>query len=223
MKKSNNILYWVGGIFLAAFFLWTVLVCFVDVKPIGPDNSAVGFASLNSFFRNIIGVNMGLYTITDWLGLVPIGFALSFAVVGLFQFINRRSFLKVDKDILALGAYYIVVVIIYFSFEYIVINYRPVLINGKLEVSYPSSTTLLVASVMPTAILQLKVRIRNNVTRKIVLFFLSVFTVFMIIGRLISGVHWFSDIVGGVLVSTGLFSLYAALFNNIYSKEITTK
>ena len=206
-----------------AFFLWTVLVCFVDVKPIGPDNSTVGFASLNSFFRNIIGVNMGLYTITDWLGLVPIGFALSFAVVGLFQFINRRSFLKVDKDIHALGAYYIVVVIIYFSFEYIVINYRPVIIDGKLEVSYPSSTTLLVISVIPTAMLQIKERIKNNITRKIVLFFLSVFTVFMIIGRLISGVHWFSDIVGGVLVSTGLFSFYAAVFNNIYSKETTTK
>lgn len=195
-------------IVLAVFAAWTAVVCTFDVRPIGPNGSVVGLAAVNGFWRDVIGVRMSLYTITDWLGLVPIAVAAGFAVLGLVQWIRRKRFLQVDVDILVLGGFYLVTIAAYLLFEAVVINYRPVLINGVLEASYPSSTTLLTLCVMPTAILQLNTRIRHAGFRRAAAVTIAAFTAFMVIGRLLSGVHWFSDIVGGVLLSTGLVLLY---------------
>lgn len=196
---------------LGAFALWTLGVCFADVQAIGPRGSAVGFAAMNRFVHTLTGVNITLYTITDWLGLVPIGVALGFAVLGLTQWIRRKDIRKVDADILLLGGFYLVVIGAYLFFETAVINYRPVLIDGFLEASYPSSTTMLVMCVMPVAILQLKKRILNQVVKHWVVGIIAVFIAFMVLGRFFSGVHWLSDIIGGGLLSAGLVLLYDAV------------
>ena len=198
---------------LAVFVLWTVLICFVDVQAIGPEGSSVGFSTINGFIHELTGVNWFLYTVTDWLGLVPIGVAFAFAVLGLVQWIKRKSLLKVDRSILTLGGFYIVVMAVYILFEIVVINYRPTLINGHLEASYPSSTTMLVMCVMPTAMTQLRARIKNNLFRRCVMFAIAVFIAFMVIGRLVSGVHWISDIIGGMLLSAGLVMMYYSVSN----------
>ena len=211
MEKKNIKLFFVGVSLLAAFVLWTVFVCFIDVRAIGPHESSVGFAALNGCIHNLTGVNMYLYVITDWLGLVPIGVAFSFAVLGLVQWIKRKRLLKVDRSILTLGGFYIVVMAVYILFEIVVINYRPTLINGYLEASYPSSTTMLVMCVMPTAMMQFSTRIKNDLFRQCVLFTITVFIAFMVIGRLVSGVHWITDIIGGALLSTGLVLMYCAI------------
>ena len=195
---------------LISFVLWTVLILFVDVRAIGPEGSSVGFASLNGFVHNITGVNMSLYVITDWLGLVPIGVAFGFAVLGLVQWIKRKSLLKVDRSILALGGFYIIVMAVYVLFEIVVINYRPTLINGYLEASYPSSTTMLVMCVMPTAMVQFRTRIKNDKFRRCIMLAIAVFIAFMVIGRLVSGVHWITDIIGGALFSTAIVLMYYA-------------
>ena len=196
---------------LAAFALWTVLVRFVDVQQIGPMGSPVGFATLNGSFHSLTEVHMALYTITDWLGLVPLAFIMGFGLVGLIQWIKRKRLWKVDRSILVLGGFYLVTMAVYLLFETVVINYRPVLIGGVLEASYPSSTTLLAMTVMPTAMLQLKDRIRSRAFRNCVLALIAAFTAFMVIGRLISGVHWVTDILGGILLSAGLVGLYDSL------------
>ena len=196
---------------LAGFVLWTVLICFVDVQAIGPEGSSVGFSTMNGFIHELTGVNWFLYTVTDWLGLVPIGVAFGFAVLGLVQWIKRKSLLKVDRSILTLGGFYIVVMAVYILFEIVVINYRPTLINGYLEASYPSSTTMLVMCVMPTAMMQFSTRIKNNLCRRCVMLVIAVFIAFMVIGRLVSGVHWISDIIGGALFSAGLVMMYYAI------------
>jgi undecaprenyl-diphosphatase len=153
-------------------------------------------------------MNTWLYNLTDWLGVVPIAVAVGFFVLGIAQWMARKDIRKVDFDILALGVFYIVVGLTYALFEFVVINYRPVLIEGILEASYPSSTTMLASSVMPTAMLQLRKRIANKKLQTVVLSVTAVFTVFMVVGRLIAGVHWFSDIVGGLLFSGGAVLLY---------------
>ena len=213
MKKKNRGLFWLGVCFLAAFVLWTVLVCFIDVRAIGPRGSSVGFATLNGYVHNLTGVNMSLYVVTDWLGIVPIGVVFAFAVLGLVQWIKRKSLLKVDRSILTLGVFYTVVMAVYILFEIVVINYRPTLIGGYLEASYPSSTTMLVMCVMPTAMMQFGPRIKNDLFRKCVTFTIAVFIAFMVIGRLVSGVHWITDIIGGALLSTAIVLTYYSIGN----------
>lgn len=213
MKIRNQ--WYIAIVLLAAFGLWTVAIRFVDVQSIGPWGSAVGFATVNGAFHRFTGVHMGLYTITDWLGLVPVAFGLGFALLGLMQWILRKRFLKVDRELLVLGGYYLVVMAVYLLFEEVVINRRPVIIQGYLEASYPSSTTMLVMTVMPTASMQLNRRIRNTAVQKAVALSIAAFTAFMVIGRLISGVHWLTDIVGGALLSAGLVMLYTAACTTI--------
>ena len=218
MEKKNSRLFWVGVGLLAVFVLWTVLIRFVDVEAIGPRQSSVGFATLNGYIHNLTGVNMSLYIITDWLGLVPIGVAFGFAVLGIVQCIKRKSLLKVDRSILTLGGFYIVVMAVYILFEIVVINYRPTLIDGYLEASYPSSTTMLVMCVMPTAMMQLRTRIKNDLFRRCVMLTITVFITFMVIGRLMSGVHWITDIIGGALLSTAIVLMYYSI-GNIVAKS----
>jgi undecaprenyl-diphosphatase len=206
MKNRNKL--HLSIVFLEAFVLWTVAICFVDVQPIGPQESEVGFATVNRFFHRLTGVHMGLYILTDWLGLVPVAVIFGFGMLGLCQWIRRKSVCKVDPSILVLGGFYLVVMAAYLFFETVVINRRPVLIQGILEASYPSSTTLLVMCVMPTAMIQLKRRIKRGVLRSIVLSAIAAFTAFMVLGRLVSGVHWLTDIIGGALLSQGLVLLY---------------
>lgn len=196
---------------ITAFVLWTVAICLVDFRAIGPQGSSVGFASINGFVHNLTGVHWTLYNITDWLGIVPIFVCIGFGTLGLVQWIKGKSIRKVDRDILIMGMLYIVTIAAYIFFESVVINYRPVLINGCLEASYPSSTTVLVMCVMPTAIMYFGSRIKNKVLRNIVAAAIILFIVFMVIGRLVSGVHWFTDIVGGTLLSAGLVILYRAI------------
>ena len=211
MEKIRKKMFFMGAVFLGAFVLWTVLVSYVDVRAIGQNASSVGFATLNGYVHNLTEANMFLYTITDWLGLVPMGVAFGFAVLGLVQWEGRKSLFKVDRSILALGGFYIVVLAMYIFFEIVVINYRPVLIDGYLESSYPSSTTMLVMCVMPTAMMQLHARIKSDVFRRCVLISIAAFTAFMVIGRLAAGVHWLTDIIGGALVSAGLVITYASV------------
>ena len=208
MQKTSFKNLYLAIIFIAAFVLWTDLLCFLDLKAIGPKNSVVGFSTLNQFVHSLTGVNMWLYTVTDWLGLVPIAFALGFGLLGFAQWINRKKITLVDYDLFVLGGFYLVVIAVYILFEYMPLSYRPVLINEVLEISYPSSTTILVMCVMPTAIMQFKNRIKNIALRKIVIILITTFILFMVIGRLISGVHWFTDIVGGALLSAGLVMTY---------------
>ena len=197
-RKFTAALAWLGG-----FVLWSVLVQFVHVRPIGPEASGVGFAALNGWFHNLTGVHMALYTITDWLSLIPLGFAAGFGLLGLIQLIRG----KLERSIILLGIFYAAVLACFALFEVVVINYRPVLIEGALEASYPSSTTMLCLCVMPTAVMQL----RSRGAKPWVSVLLTAFTIFMVAARAISGVHWITDIIGGVLLSAGLVKAYEVL------------
>ena len=203
---------------LIGFVLWTVAISYVDVRIIGPLDSSVGFAGFNQLIYELTGVHWSLYYITDWLGLVPIAVCAGFGLLGLVQWIKRRGLRFVDRDIMILGGFYIVVILAYLFFEFNVINYRPVLINGYLEASYPSSTTMLTICVMQSAISQTKKCVGNRLLRRIISCLIAAFTAFMVIGRFLSGVHWCTDIIGGILLSTALMTMYDALSSSICEK-----
>jgi undecaprenyl-diphosphatase len=208
-KKAKGKKYLIIGVIsIFLFTLWTFLIQTVDVKSAGVNGTDIGFADFNCWFHSLTGVNMTLYNITDWLGLVPVFICMLFGCFGFIQLIKRKSLFKVDKDIIILGFYYVIVIFGYLVFEMIPINYRPILINGFMEASYPSSTTLLVLSVMPTLNFQAKKRIKNRWVKNIICIISIKFSAFMVIGRLVSGVHWVTDIIGGALLSVGLVALY---------------
>ena len=208
MRNKNRKKFYGAVCLLLAFGLWTTALCAVDVQPIGPMGSGVGFAAMNGWFHALTGVHMSLYVLTDWLSLIPLGLVMGFALLGLGQWVQRKHLFKVDRSILVLGGFYAVVMAAFLFFEKCVVNFRPVLIEGTLEASYPSSTTMLVMCVMPTAIMQINERVESRRIRKFAVWGMRAFAVFMVVGRLFSGVHWLSDIIGGALLSAGLVLLY---------------
>lgn len=210
MKEQGKRIFVLGCMLITSFVVWTMLIQTIDVQPVGVKGTSVGFAVINCWFHKLTGVHMKLYDITDWLGLVPVFICMIFGGLGLVQWIRRKSIFKVDYDIIILGIYYVAVIAAYLLFEMIPINYRPVLIEGFMEASYPSSTTLLVLCVMPTLSEQINRRAKNETFKRVVNILVIVFSIFMVTGRLISGVHWLTDIVGAIMLSMGLFCVYRA-------------
>lgn len=219
MKKNGKREWLVGSMLILAFAVWTVLVQSVDVQPVGPQGTEVGFASVNRWFHKLTGAHMSLYTITDWMGLIPVFVCMIFGGIGFVQLVKRRSLFRVDYDILCLGIYYVIVIFGYLVFEIIPVNYRPILIEGFLEGSYPSSTTLLVLSVIPTLSFQIKRRVKMAALKNSICILGSLFSTFMVTGRLISGVHWLTDIIGSVMLSAGLFCIYKAVVLRFNKEE----
>ena len=210
--KRNRTQFLLPGLLLGSFLLWTAGVCLVDVRPIGPLGSEVGFAGLNGWFHSLTGVHRWLYDLTDLLGLASLGICGGFGLQGLCQWVKRKSIRRVDGELLALGGFYLTVLAVFFLFELLEVNCRPVLIEGRLETSYPSSTTMLALCVLPTAML----RLRSRWVR----FLLAALTAFLVIGRLLCGVHWVSDIIGGALLSAGLVTLYRCIISICFSSEL---
>ena len=196
------------AVLFAVFVLYTAAVALIDVKPVGQMNSNVGMATINKALSDAIGVHMIWYDITNILGILALLIAAFFGVVGVIQLVTRKSLLKVDRDIIILGCFYVIVIVCYVLFDHFAINYRPVMLEDTLEASYPSSHTMLAVCVMSTAICQLKWKMRDEHVSRIVQGVLAVLIVLTVAGRMISGVHWFTDIIGGVLLLAFLVSLY---------------
>ena len=211
MKNKGKFL--MLGISGALFALLIVLLCCVDVEPVGAAGTSVGLSHMNRFVFELTGVNMVWYNITDWLGLAAIFAAFLFAATGLVQVIKRRSILKVDKEILALGGLYILVIGIYVLFENVIVNYRPIIMPGcsNPEASFPSSHTMLVCVIMGSTIIIIGKYIKKKSLCMVIRGICAAVIAVTVVGRLISGVHWFTDILGGLLISTFLLALYSAL------------
>lgn len=213
-KKKKKLISFI--LFLIAI-VFTILVKLIDVKAIGPDNSVVGFATINQFVFDNIGVNMFWYKVSDLLGLIPFLLVLIYAFYGFIQLVKRKHLFKINKEILLLGGYYVVVFMLYILFEKFIVNYRPVLLDGVLEASYPSSHTLMGIFICGSAILVNKKIFSKKIFNifNILLFFILTSIVFT---RLISGVHWFTDIIGGIIISGALLMSFSCLLD-VLKKE----
>ncbi len=188
-----------------------ILVRFFDVQPIGPAGTSVGLSRLNGYVFGLSGVNMIWYHITDYLGIAAVLTAAFFAFFGFIQLIKRKSLLKIDKEILALGVLYVVTLVLYILFEYAIVNYRPVIMPGEAhpEASFPSSHTMAVCVITGSAIMLINKYVSKKTYRLILQTVCALVMLTTVAGRLISGVHWFTDIVGGLLISAALLILYS--------------
>ena len=196
------------------FLLLILLIKTVDVAAVGPEGTEIGLSKLNVAVHNLFGENLGWYKVTNVLGYLAILIGLCFAAMGGLQLIYRRSILKVDKEILLLGALYVVTVIFYIFFEKVIVNYRPILLpDGEgVEASFPSSHTMLSCVILGSGLQLLKKYGKKNKTLQLVLTVVfAVMLALIVAGRLLSGVHWFTDILGGILISVALLNAYEGL------------
>ncbi len=216
MKKKNVI---ISVILMLVAIAYTLLVKNVDVQVIGPNGSSVGFATINKTISNLIGVHMSLYKLTEYLGYLALLVAFNYSLLGIIELYERKSILKIDKEILVLGVFYIIVIGIYIFFEKVVINYRPVLIDGVLEASYPSSHTLLALCICGSSLIVNKYLFKDKKIAKYGNIISTILMISILLGRLISGVHWFSDIIGGVLISFALLKTFKTVLEYTNEKK----
>lgn len=210
MKKKIT----ASALLVAASALFVLLALTVDVAPIGPNGTPVGFSRLNKAVFEAIGTQKGWYSLTQVLGVLALCVAGAFGLLGLWQLLRRRSLKKVDRNLLVLGGLYLAVLVLYALFECFPVNYRPVLTPGSTgpEPSFPSSHTLLSCTVMASAAHQLGFYIRSKPLLCALRGACCVLLVLTVCGRLISGVHWFTDILGGLLLSAALLCIYLLFF-----------
>ncbi len=214
-----------GILLLALFGGFTYLVRTFDVAAIGPQGTEVGFSHLNQRVHDLTGVNMQWYEHTDLLGYAAIGIAALFAVAGLIQLIRRKSLFAVDREILALGLLFIVVIGLYIGFEKFIINYRPIIMPGETypEASYPSSHTMLIVTVFGATMMLIRRYFgKGFISGLLRLVCLAVILV-TVGGRLYCGVHWFTDIVGGLLLSMGLLEIFGGVISGGKRKKGAAK
>lgn len=217
---------WILALVLCLCFIgWTAAVAFVDVQAIGPEGSQVGLATMNAWARRVTGVDVAeggmrpfWYKLTNGLGYVSLIVALLFALLGLCPLVRRRGLARMDRELLMLGLFYVLLLGCYVLFEKVIVNYRPVIITAAdgLEASYPSSHTMLACFIFATAMMQLPRLVKSPALRGLGKLVCAAIIAVAVVGRLLSGVHWLSDIIGGVLLSTALVALYAAATQSVY-------
>lgn len=210
MKLKKNVT--CIGLFIISV-IYILLVKFVDVSSIGPKNSSVGFSHINKLFNNIFSYNPTIYKITEILGYLALLIVAIYGLIGVYQLIKRKSIKKVDREIILLGIFYVVVICLYVLFEKVIINYRPVILEGVLEASFPSSHTLLAICVCGSGVLVNNKIFKDFKYTNIINKIFIVLLVLIVIGRLISGVHWLSDILGGVIISITLLYTFNYFLN----------
>lgn len=219
MKRTT--LFIAAMISAMAFVLLLLLLKLVDVQAIGPSGTSIGLASLNKGAFELFGTSEILYKLTKWAIVAPIGVAIIFAIAGLVQAIKRGSLFKVDKEILLLAGLYVAVAAIYLIFEFVVINYRPVLMAGesKPEASFPSTHALLSFSIIGSGTALLPKYLKNKPLLVVIETASCAVMLFVALGRLLAGVHWLTDILGGALISLALIFAYMGLLEPGKNRE----
>lgn len=214
MKKFS-----IPFVLFVCFIMFTAALKFVDVQPVGPMDSEVGFATVNVFVHNLFGQNKVYDRISDFLAVLSLFAACSFAIIGAYQLLQKKSILKVDSSIILLGVTYVFVILIYVLFEKLVINFRPVLEKGVLEASYPSSHTMMILIILGTARTTMERIIHNELVLKGLRIVLAVLMVLSVAFRIMSGVHWFTDILGALFISAAVIQLYNSLYKSVVAVE----
>ncbi|MBR3395562.1 MAG: phosphatase PAP2 family protein [Firmicutes bacterium] len=209
-----------AAIGLGLFLLTIVLVKTVDVAAVGPAGTEIGLSHLNAGFHNLIGEHQFLYKMTNLLGFWAILCGVVFAVIGAVQLVQRKSLAMVDKQILALGALFVLLGIVYVLFEKVVINCRPILMEGETvpEASFPSSHTVLACVIFGSVAMLVKDYVNDNRTAALVQNACLVLMIVAVLGRLFSGVHWFTDILGGLFLSYALLQAFSGVLDKIKGK-----
>lgn len=206
---------------LALFAALIAVLGTVDVAAIGPEGTKVGLSHLNQAAHDATGENFALYDITQYLGYATLLLAAGFAALGLMQLIQRKSLQKVDKALLLLAGLYAVVAVLYALFEKVIINYRPVIMPDETapEASFPSTHTMLFFTILGSAAMVIGRYVKQPKAALLIRVACVVVIILGVAFRFGSGVHWLTDICGGILISSALLLAFSALLEKCGDKS----
>ena len=215
MKKCNQTPWILAACFGALFVILLVLLLTVDIAPIAADGGRVGLATLNESVWKAIGVNPTLYKVAKYTGYLALLVAAGLALLGLIQLVGRRSLAKVDRELLVLAGLYAATLAFYLAFEVFVVNVRPT----APEASFPSSHTLLAITFFGSALPLCRKYLQKKPICLCAQVALCVLLVVTTLCRFLSGVHWLTDILGGVLLGAALLCLFAGFVKRVETKK----
>ncbi|MBQ6504629.1 MAG: phosphatase PAP2 family protein [Flexilinea sp.] len=187
----------------------TIIVATVDVQPVGVEGTNLGLATINTGFFSRVGQSETFFKISKVAGYICFATAGGFGIFFLLQLIQRKSLSKVDRNLSVLMLLYILTLSLYLLFDKVlIINYRPILRDKGLESSYPSTHVMIAWVVMVSAIDQWSIYIKNEKTLTVVVICSFAVMLVTILARALSGVHWLTDILGGILMGDMLIAWY---------------
>ena len=202
---SRKTLFIICGVFALLAIGFTVAVYFTGIRE-----------TLGSFDYNDMWYKITKYT--GYMLFLPVAFLI---ILGFVELVKRKSFKKVDRELKLLALFYVAVGAVYLFFEkFFIINYRPIMLDGKLESSYPSSHTLFAITLCGSAMLINRALLKKNQKQAMVMnLLLAALALVTVVGRLLSGVHWATDIIGGILIGFTLVFALAALIKEPAKEE----
>ena len=211
---------------------FTVLVKTVGVSEVVVNNTSgeissttttnIGFSAINSSIRDLRGYSEVWYKISKYAGYIVFIPAITFVLLGAYQLFKRGSLKKVDRELKLLAPFYIAVGAVYILFEkFLIINYCPVLRDGVLKSSYPSSHTLLAMCLCCSAMMVVARLLRKNHAKLAIMvnLVLTALMLVTVVARFLSGVHWLTDIIGSVFISSALLFFFATFLQHEPNKR----
>ena len=205
--------WWVAVACTVIFILFTIMVTALDGQTV--DGHRLGLATMNGWWRDLVGVNAAWRVVSDVVAVGTVFGAVGLLIVQIVAVVRGRGLRPVVRDWWGVDLVLISLGICYGLFQIVVINYRPLLMHGVAEASYPSSHVLLFATVWPLLILTLWRMTKRRWVRVTVMVVGMMVMLAGIVARALSGYHWLSDLVGGVLLGVTLVAWYLALQYNL--------
>ena len=158
--------------------------------------------------------NMNWSKATDIALIAALATFAVFAVLGLYQWISRKSLKKVDKPLVKTLVPFALMAATYFVFDKILIwNTRP---DGSGEPSFPSSHVMVVATIFALVAINLPRYIAKKPLRIVLYCIMAALTIFTAVGRVAADKHWISDVIGAFIFA----GIFVAIYYLIARKDL---
>ena len=205
---KQKVLFISSIVLFVLFVLTTILAATVDKGAGGESLAVVGLSSINTNIFDTLGKSDTLDKITDILLILSFLVVLLNAALGALYLIKYK---KLDLSLVILGCFYILCLILYVLFDHIHINYAPLLDEGELKESFPSSHVLASVFIFLSSIITINHNVNKRIIKNVLLITTILLSLLMVVFRLLSGWHWFTDILAGELLGLFLVSSYSLI------------
>ena len=140
-----------------------------------------------------------------------------FVILGLCQWISRKSLKKVDKELLWFSLPLALMAITYVVFDkFLILNTRP---DGSGETSFPSTHVMVATTIFLLTAIILPKYIKSKVACAVLYLFMLAFIVLISVGRVLANKHWTSDVLGAIGFSFIFVAIYCLIYQLIIKRK----